>query len=505
MTRSRTIPSPPPASNAADLHRPTDRPRTVYLDPHDLLDLPTHAQKPNHTEPSRDTASAVDLLASLRAQLPQVRADVRPAADAVLTWCDHQLRVDTSGLPDTLDAVLRPSPDPAALNLAALARDLANVTGHELTPKRLATALAHLRQAALAHAPSSASPTKHADNAQAEPPAALPASLRADPRPLALGLLAAVRQAVGRRTDRDYADDLPDPFADPVDPHALEADALNYLRASLPGRAHASPPPLHELLLILAPLTSPQAPAPTPTADRRLVLHAASAIAALRRPGLGPDALPAGLAHLNALVLLRDELAPPVYLAEMLRLVHAFDAIRQDPARAADTQALHRFAKRHGLPNPPGLTRAASYAAVNAATRLLQQLFDGQLAADTPIDAPPTWRDADEYDHQAPRAFPLATALLRRLETHDAGFLLTPTTRLLWHTVAVRVAGPSAHEDARQAAHQAALAHYQKLGPTKTAKRLADLAQHDNHDAMIAATAALAKQALPQLQLNQPS
>ncbi|MEM7576535.1 MAG: hypothetical protein AAF328_03585 [Planctomycetota bacterium] len=456
--------------------------RTVYVDPRDLLDL-GQADPPTHAS-NNPAASPFRLTADTRAALLQaIRADVRDAADAVLTWLDYALqnfRDDARGQDPhaLLDAILRPGPDPAAIQRPALCAAVAEHTGVELSPKRLATALRHLQCTDAFNA--KAGPRRGPDRTSPTPgrtQTSEPTSDLSDPRPLALGLLAALRQAVGRRTDRDYADALPD---EPIAAETLEADTLNYLRGALPGapKVHPARTSLHDLLLTLAPLTAPDAPSPTADSDLQLVLHAAPALAAL----LGPDSLPATLAHLNTLVMLRDHVAPPVYLAEMLRLTHHPASLKTD----ADTAALHRFAKRHALPNLPGATRVASYAAVNACTRLLQQLFDGHLDPDTPIDVPPSWKHPDRTELQA---FPLATALLKHLETTDAGFTLTPTTRLLFHTVqAHRIGDP-----------EPALAHVRKLGPTKTTQRLAALADHDNHDEMIAATAALAQRALPQL------
>ncbi|MEM1446853.1 MAG: hypothetical protein AAGF84_12410 [Planctomycetota bacterium] len=460
--------------------------RTLYLDPADLLDLASHHTHPKphaDAEEHRDEASGKPAFLTPDHQarlLANIRTDVRDAAAAVLAWLDHAL-ADNQHDPHTLlGTILRPGPDPSAVQRPALCAAIAEHTGVELSPKRLATALRHLRaihttKAEPRRGPVRASPTHgYANRCLSEPDLT-------DARPLALGLLAALRQAVGRRTDRDYADALPD---DPVSADALEADTLNYLRRALPHGQQSNPASLHELLLTLAPLTAPDAPRPTADSDLQLVLHAAPAIASL----LGPDSLPATLAHLNTLVMLRDAVAHPVYLAEMLRLTHHAASLKTD----ADTLSLHRYAKRHRLPNPPGATRVSSYAAVNACTRLLQRLFDGELQPDTLIDVPPSWRQTPPAPHDnAVPAWPLAAALLEHLETTDAGFALSPTTRLLFHTVEAQHTNNT----------EPALQHYRKLGPSKTQQRLAALAAHDNHDAMVAATAALAKRAFPQLDL----
>ena len=77
-----------------------------------------------------------------------VRANVQDAARAVLTWLASSVgHRGADDLETTLDRCLRPGPDIERVNFAALAAEVTRVTGVELTPKRVQTAVSHLRRA----------------------------------------------------------------------------------------------------------------------------------------------------------------------------------------------------------------------------------------------------------------------------------------------------------------------------------------------------------------------
>ena len=78
-----------------------------------------------------------------------MRKNVRDAAAAVLAWLAAVVAHDEAGgnLDGVLDRCLRPGPDIERVNFAAMAQEIKQVTGVELSPRRVQTAVNQLRAA----------------------------------------------------------------------------------------------------------------------------------------------------------------------------------------------------------------------------------------------------------------------------------------------------------------------------------------------------------------------
>ena len=427
-----------------------------------------------------------------------VRANVRDAARAVLTWLAATVGHRGDGnLDATLDRCLRPGPDVERVNYAALAAEVSRVTGIKLSAKRVQTAVTHLRKAqrrkrrAAADAPQ---PTpgdavagldrrlRHDFDELETGDAAAGERLR---REVGLEVLAAVRAAAGRLIDRDFGEGIPGA----LDLRAAEGRFLRFLRGSLAdgtseevaGAARGLGHHLRQLMFTLA----EHREIGRAEADMKLVLHGARVVTAL----CGEASLPGVMAHLNVMVAGRDLADTDLYVAEMLRLAALADALHDDAATATLMHHVRRLPEGRRLPSP---LRVASYARSNAATRLYDRIHRGELDPHAPaLAAPPSTR--------APgvgTATGTVTYLALAHHTHDAmlardgGFTLTLTTELLRHVVTARVTADAAPLDA----------YLQRLGEAKALDRLEALIRYENNDALVAEARAHVVRVWPGLQ-----
>ena len=221
-------------------------------------EIPADLDGPDNASPP------LQLVARLDDEVAAVRKNVRDAAAAVLAWLaavvGHEGQTD---LDDVLDRCLRPGPDIERVNYAAMALDIFRVTGIELTPKRVQTAVTHLRAA---HEKKHAAARVAADAEPATPTlgeklAALHESVRqqfealvpgnsgGDPggdsggdsggaaarREVGTQVLTAVRSAAGRVIDRDFGEGIPQQVSLP----ALESRFLDFVRDTLRDAAAA--------------------------------------------------------------------------------------------------------------------------------------------------------------------------------------------------------------------------------------------------------------------------
>ena len=478
-------PSVPARSGGLGGAKPRKRWRTVFVDDKALSAAAAARGTTGPTdevEAAAPTAPPLQVVARLDEEVAGVRKNVRDAAAAVLTWLaavvGHEGKTD---LDDILDRCLRPGPDPARVNYAALAEDIWRVTGIELSAKRVQTAVAHLRAAHHRSADRSApaavetvpAPTlgqrlaalrEGVSDAFDRLTAGESAERASARREIGTEVLTAVRSAAGRVIDRGFGEGIPEA----VDMPALEGRFLDFVRQTL-RQQHAADTAeqnrltgdaqlgrvLRRLLLTLADHDA------TAEADMKLVMHGSAAVKAL----LGVDSLPGLLAHLNVLVAGRALIDTDLYVAEMLRLAEAASALQGDDIT---NKYLNWNRRRPEDQRLPSAVRIASYARSNAATRLLDRLYDGDLnpAAPALADAarpPRTYRQLAEATHDAMLAA-------------DSGFTLTLTTELLRRVVMARL-------DADAAPLRAYL---EKLGPDKALARLEGLIRFDNNDELVA-------------------
>ena len=443
-------------------------------------------------EAEAESRPPLQIVARLDEEVAGVRKNVRDAAAAVMAWLSavvgHEGKTD---LDDVLDRCLRPGPDPLRVNYAAMAADIFRVTGVELTAKRVQTAVSHLRAA---HEKSPARQATHLEATDAvvslgQRLAALSDGLREQfdaltaaetaeretaRRTVGTEVLTAVRSAAGRVIDRGFGEGIPEAVDLPalegrflefvgqtLREHASAEDAAPDVAGATGDRGAAAEPGvrtgvvLRRLLLTLADHDA------TAEADMKLVMHGSAAVKAL----LGVDSLPGLLAHLNVLVAGRALIDDDLYVAEMLRLAGSAEALQDD---AATRRYLGWNRRRPEDQRLPSAVRVASYARSNAATRLLDGLYDGRLEPDAPA-----WADAVH----PPRSYrQLAEATHDAMLAADSGFTLTLTTELIRHLVMARLdRSPAALE-----------AYLQKLGPEKALARLEALIRFENNDELVA-------------------
>ena len=445
-------------------------PKTVFVD---WANLEASIQR--RQVRSLDTASSERrsarrprLITSVDDEAAKVRANVRDSARAILTWVSALL--DHEGLADldaVLDRCLRPGPDPASLNYAALAREIRATTGIELSPKRVRTAIEQLRKARqkqVHHIPRQSNrqrlETLHSlleTNFQnlfgSETPDR--ENLR---RSIAVDVLAAVRRAAGRVIENDFGEGIPRT----IDVDQLEGRFLDFVRhivrdGSDADRKRTLPTDLHRLLVTLCDYDG------SSENDVRLVVDGGRVVADL----MGPDSLPGIMAQLNVLVAGRQLLDSELYCAEMSRLAKAAAGLRHDPQVRRFLNWVRRLPEGQRLPSP---IRVSSYCLNNAATHVLQRLFTGELT-----------------DREA--ALPRVDEWIEKMRRRDSGFRLIKTTEVLYLVVVAHLMG-----DARKIE-----SHFARLGNSKSLALLQNLAKYDNCEEMIRAASQHAVAALPEL------
>lgn len=485
MTRPAVHPDfDTPAASADGESR--QRWRTVFVDG-TILDSTT----PSFDTDAAATEPTTRSITRLDDEVAGVRKNVQDSARAVLAWLSavvaHEGKTD---LDATLDRCLRPGPDIERVNYAAMSEDIFRVTGVELTAKRVQTAVTHLRAArqktndqAMAAAAGNAPARDELQTRLAELDARLRenfASLTADEsadhaalrREMGTAVLTAVRSAAGRVIDRDFGEGIPDT----VNLQALEGRFLGFVRDTLRHQAAAGLAPTHstpeyDLRRLLITLADHDA---TAEADMKLVMHGSAVVASL----LGVDSLPGVMAQLNVLVSGRGLIDTDLYVAEMVRLGHLAESLRDDPATKTYMNWVRRLPEDQRLPSP---IRVASYCRSNATTRLLDKLYAGDLAPDAIALADAT---------QPPRTYlQLAVDTHDKMLALDAGFTLTLTTQLLRHVVVAHLTGDPTD----------AIAYLESLGQAKALDRLEALIKFDNNDDLVAEAQQLVVKVFPAL------
>lgn len=431
------------------------RPRLVTVDAAVLDAVVATDDRPADRRTTKATVVAVD------EAVGGLRADVRDAARAVLTWLavvtDHRAIVGTTrrhredgGLDRVLRRCVRPGTGLDGLDYTALADEVWRTTNTRLSPKRVQTAIRHLREARIelnhqVSRPKSASLPERAPLLDALDRTPAGADSPAERWALAADVLAAVRSAVSRLITHD--------FAEGVEPGAMPEAELAARFAAFD--ADADPAWRHTLIDALTRHDG------TGEADVRLVLAGAAAVRRLAGSGTLVDTV----AQLNVAVAGRDLTDTPTYLRRMLRVARLADRVARDPASKTELNRARRQADAdHRLPSP---TRVMSYALNNAATRAIERAFLGEVAAD-----------------RVDRHLQLAAAAIARMQRRDSGFQLIPATRALHATVAGQHRGT-------------ADAFWQTIPADKAAALLADIARFDNCRPLVDAVFADARRTHP--------
>jgi len=436
--------------------RRTDRPRVVTVDAGVLEAVVATDADASRRASRRTTVVSVD------AAVSDLRADVRDAARAVLTWLavvtDHRQadrpgrrgRQD-GGLDRVLRRCVRPGMGLDGLDYTALADEVWRTTNIKLSPKRVQTAIRHLRQARTDLGGATTKPASHVLAGSDE----LVEALRAESTgkaseferwTLATDVLAAVRSAVGRLITHDFAEGVePGQTAEPelAKRFAEMADGGAWRQAVIEAiERHDG----------------------TAEADVRLVLAGASAVRRLAGAGSLVDTV----AQLNVTVAGRDLIDTEAYVRRMLRVARVADRLTRDSAVKTElNRARRQESADHRLPSP---TRVMSYALNNAATRLIDRLYLGEITPD-----------------RAGRAIRVAKACMDRMTRRDGGFQLIGVTRALLATVeAVATDDPGV-----------ALAFWRGVEADKAAGLLAYVARFDNCRPLVDAVFADARRVHP--------
>ena len=455
------MPTPPPQPGAA-AKRP--RPRTVFVD-FDTLEAKLAAAGNGRRAPTvarRSERRRVLLRADQR--VDAVRANVRDAARALVEWValvsDPQAGADLDGV---LDRCLKPGPDCRRLNYEALAAELERTMGLTLSPKRVRTAVRHLRRSVPEERPPMTGQTVRQKldelGRQIERDHhALLGGGRADAivvRRVATDILGAVRAAVGRVIDCDYGEGIPRR----IDIDELEGRYLDLVRdMQRAGRLERDASPrqtLHRLLVALNDYDGDAA------SDMRLIVCGARAATTL----MGADSLPGLVAQLNLLVAGRDLVDDATYTEQMARLADAATALHDEPAARTYLNWVRRLPDDQRVPSP---LRIASYCRNNLATRLLERVFTGDAA--DPADALARARAAVEAMQQA-----------------DPGFALLPVTQAIDATARARHVGDEA----------IAREHFRRLGEDRAIEVVEQAHRHENNRQLADALAAHALAAWP--------
>ncbi|MEO0588435.1 MAG: hypothetical protein AAF078_12445, partial [Planctomycetota bacterium] len=301
------------------------RPRVVTVDA-SVLDAVVVADVPRRRATGATVIRVDDAVRPLR-------ADVRDAARALLTWLavvtDHRAPTPVArsarqdgGLDRLLRRCVRPGAGVDGLDYTALAEEVAAVTGVRLSAKRLQTAVRHLRAARvdLGRASEGRAATRDgcellADVAGHERGGDGLADWR-----LGVAVLASVRAAVGRLITHD--------FAEGVEPGTMPEPGLA-ARFAVRGAGDAWRAELVRAI---------ERHDGTAEADVRLVLSGAAAVRRLTGAGSLADTV----GQLNVAVAGRDLLETRDYLRRMLRVARAADRLSTSAAGRTELQRARR-------------------------------------------------------------------------------------------------------------------------------------------------------------------
>lgn len=440
-------------------------PKTFFVD---FADLEAKMTASSRQRDARKTSGRPRrMLTSVDEQTKAVRKNTQDAARAVVTWvaavCEHDAE---QSLDDILSKCLRPGPDVQRVNYAALAEQINQTLGIELSPKRVKTAIQQLRRSRETKTPNMTQPNikQKLDALHDRLETDYQALLELQPddeshirRDIGIDVLGAVRRAAGRLIENDYGEGIPPE----VDIDDLEDRFLDFVRDVVSDRTDDSPRATlqNDLRRLLVSLCDYDGSA---ECDMRLIVDGSRVVNDL----MGPDSLGGLMAQLNVLVAGRSLLDSHLYVAEMIRLAEAAAELHDDEATGSLMNHVRRLPQEQRLPSP---LRVASYCHNNASTHLLDRLYTGEV-------------EASEIEK--------ARWCFDQMRTRDSGFELIKTTQIILLTVEAKLSGDN----------EAVLDHFRKLGRAKTLAVLTALMRYDNSAALIEAAQAHAVAAIPDIE-----
>jgi hypothetical protein len=421
-------------------------------------------------KPAQRRATVAGRVTLVKDEVADLRRNVRDAARAVLTWLASVTQHGDTGAPGSpgspgtpgdldrvLDKCLRPGADTTAVNYTAMAQEINRTLGTDLSPKRIQTAIRHLRDTATAK-------TRHAvsDQETGKPTLArrlddLYARLRTNHdrllniegnsghtlrRAVAHDVLGVLRSAAGRLIECGFGEGIPEH----VDLDATRQRFLAFIRrAADKGLNSDNQSSLRDdLARLLGALHDHD---DTAEADMQLVAAGVSVVADLA----GPDSLAGLMARLNLLMIGRPMLESDFFVSQMLKLADAAGSLIHDRATLTDMSWVRLQPEDRRTPSP---NRVRSYCLNNAATHILQRLHTGELTGG--------------------RWFETAQRCYDTMIKHDRGFQLIKTTEAIMLCVLADMTGNT--DPAREL--------FQKLGGDKSLDLLRDLARFDNSTAL---------------------
>ena len=384
-------------------------------------------------------------------EVADLRRNVKDAAKAVLQWLasvtQHDGRAD---LDRVLDQCLRPGSDTTAVNYTALAQHVNQTLGTDFSPKRIQTAVRHLRQAVAQDSADATPATDHQALSQRfdqlidslhENHAAL---LRQGDggghvlrRAVAHDVLSVLRHAAGRLIECGFGQGIPQE----VDLDATRERFLAFVRHTPAGSDQSLRTDIDRLLKALENHDGSN------EADTQLVIAGVCVVADL----VGPDSLFGILARLNLVMVARPMIESDLFIQRMTRLADAAGRLIHDRATQTDMAWVRLLPEDRHTPGP---NRLRSYCLNNAATHILQRLHTGEL--------------------QGNHYFAAAQDCYATMHRSDRGFKLLKVTEAIMLSVLADLTGNATPADEM----------FRKLGRAGTLQLLTDLARYDNSPAL---------------------
>lgn len=456
-TQARAIPNHAEPRGDDESRR---RPKTLYVD---FAQLEATVSGPDalrvYRRPAQAPSARPNRVTTVDNEVDGLRRNVKDAARAVLTWLASVTRHDDPANPIDLDRVLdkclRPGADTTAVNYTALAEEVNRTLGTDISPKRIQTAIRHLRDAASTDARLKAD--KHARHTPTHATRfdALYTQLRTNHdrliseqdggghtlrRAVAHDVLAVLRSSASRLIECGFGEGIPEH----VDLDATRQRFLAFVRRAI-KQDHTNNHSLRDDLTKL--LSALHDHDDTAEADMQLVTAGVSVVADLA----GPDSLAGLMARLNLLMVGRPMLESDFFVDQMLELADTAGSLINDRATQTDMAWIRLQPEDRRTPSP---NRVRSYCLNNAATHILQRLHTGELTGG--------------------RWFATAQKCYETMKHHDRGFQLIKTTEAIMLCVLADLTTNTA--PARDL--------FQKLGRDKSLDLLRDLARFDNSEAL---------------------